>query len=160
MSCDLTLEEKFEYLSRAVRNIVTYHHAEVPRFNDGYLGLVANALCLGIVTREEAREARPIFTCPVCFNDTLDSPPENHMICACCACHFNYNDSVCNRDEDEEWDEEAARVYAHKQLRDEWVSEGCLWWHEQDQYAPTGWTPEFARQRVIEKENENDERRH
>jgi len=50
-------------------------------------------------------------TCPVCGYNALEFPPRDHSICACCGTEFGYDD----------------RVLTHQQLRDEWVSKGCLW---------------------------------
>lgn len=56
-------------------------------------------------------------TCPVCFYDELDEPPDNNFdICPSCGTEFGYDDFNASHDE----------------LRKRWIAGGCKWWSQSD----------------------------
>lgn len=61
-------------------------------------------------------------TCPVCYYEELSDPPQNYMICPCCATEFG-NDDVGK---------------THKELREAWLATGAPWFSRVTP-APEGW---------------------
>jgi hypothetical protein len=57
----------------------------------------------------------PCYTCPVCYYDKLDDPPDHSFeICPSCGTEFGYTDFNTS----------------HEQLRNEWVAGGKKWWSD------------------------------
>jgi len=53
------------------------------------------------------------YTCPVCYFNQMDEPPEDRNICDSCGTEFNYDDADTS----------------HEELRARWVENGKRWWN-------------------------------
>jgi hypothetical protein len=60
--------------------------------------------------------------CPICGYKSLEFPPIDYTICACCGTEFGYDD----------------RVLSHTELTKRWVDNGCPWFDDGEQ-KPLGW---------------------
>lgn len=65
-----------------------------------------------------------MYRCPVCAFKGMQDPPSDYNICPCCGTEFGYDDFSSD----------------HRDLRNEWLSRGALWWSE-DEPPPQGWSP-------------------
>lgn len=66
-----------------------------------------------------------MHTCPVCYYDKMEDPPERFNICPCCGTEFENDDYWLTREE----------------LRQAWVDGGMKWWYI-DEAPPSDWSPE------------------
>jgi hypothetical protein len=63
-----------------------------------------------------------MFTCPVCFYNRLQDPPEDYNICVCCGTEFGNDDEF--------------RTYT--ELRQHWIATGAKWFFCE---PPLFWNP-------------------
>ena len=63
-----------------------------------------------------------MYTCPVCFFDSMTDPPQDYNICECCGTEFGSDDEE----------------RSHGELRTEWIALGAKWFFGN---PPLGWNP-------------------